>query len=421
MPRANRAKTLGRPFGRRHMIVLVLVLATEIALWGWTVPSTPDPLPSGTPSSMGDLVASNDSSVPRELADPSPMFYQTHPSGNFSMHVRGPHRGTANASLGAGGELFVDYQFWVDHFNASIDDGLVVRVPQSLALFPATPSELTVTAPATVFTVNNASNWSAPFSQSSLELTEAATFSPSSTAIFTSQLVAVTTSLPWNSVNLTFQWNWTFVDPPLKPVSSGWVGSQNLTPDQYVQLASTSRLSMSNGSPFTACVSGSVEGRTFSLHAETVKGVSVNDFVQVNATVPRVTSLPFCWSALITLPNATLPPETLLVHVWDYQNAYTSNVTTLLLYSLSVKIVNATSTPSNDILGYPVSTWLTFTSIGAAALAVALIVYGVFRARRRREIARQTEPPDSSVAPSAGAASGSPVDFTDGRPGRRNQ
>ena len=142
---------------------------------------------------------------------------------------------------------------------------------------------------------------------------------------------------------------------------------------------------MSNGSPFTACVSGSVEGRTFSLHAETVKGVSVNDFVQVNATVPRVTSLPFCWSALITLPNATLPPETLLVHVWDYQNAYTSNVTTLLLYSLSVKIVNATSTPSNDILGYPVSTWLTFTSIGAAALAVALVVYGVLRSRRRRE------------------------------------
>ena len=332
-----------------------------------------------------------------------------------------PRKWQLERLLGPGGKLYVDYRFQVDHFNASIDDGLVVRVPQSLALFPAAPLNLTVIAPATVFTVNSPGYSSAPFGLSYTQVTEAETFSGSATAIFTSQLIAVTTSLPWNSVTLAFQWNWTFVNSSGPPTGSNFGGGRNVTPDQYVQLASTSRLSMSNGNSFTACVSGSVEGRTFSLHAETVNGTSVDDFVQLNATVPLVTNLPFCWSVLITLPSKTPPPQTLLVHVWDYQNAYTSNVTTLLLYSLSVKVVSATSTPSNDILGYPVSTWLTFTTIGVTALAVALVGYGLLRSRRRRKVPPQLGAPDSSVAPVAGPASESPAESGDGRPGRRNQ
>ncbi len=364
--------------------------------------------------------------APHSLESTSPGFFHTNPSGNISISV--PPPGGVNGgplNLSAPANVTVRYNFTVLNFDASVDQGLVVRVPQTVAIFSILSGSLDVTAPVQTFTLNASGDPIPAAGYGYLELNHPVKFnnSASTHAVFSTQLVAVTTTLPWNAVTLQFQWNSSFKESGKPPIPQNNTASQTVVPDQSATLASTSRTPMSSGQLFTACLSGPVEGRTFSLRAETVNGTQVNDFVQVNATVPVVTPLPFCWSAMI--PSSIIAPQTIIVHIWDFQNAYTSNVTTLLLFAIPVKIVNATSSPSHSFLGVPVSLWLTFATVGIGLFAVALIGVAIFLSRKRRRQASAASPPAGAVVSPAGPYSDAPpgasADSEEGFRGPRNQ
>ncbi len=358
------------------------------------------------------------------LESTSPGYFHTNASGNISISVLlsgGVNGGPLN--LSAPSNVTVRYWFKVLNYDASVDQGLVVRVPQTVAIFAIQSGDLNVTAPAQTFSLSSSGNSTPAAGFGYLNLNHPVKFKNSTLAVFSSQLVAVTTTLPWEAVALQFQWNWSFQESGKPPESQKNNVSQKVIPDQSATLASTSRTPMSSGQPFTACLSGPVEGRTFSLRAETVNGTQVTDFVQVNATVPAVTPLPFCWSAMI--PPSIVAPQTIIVHIWDFQNAYTSNVTTLLLFAIPVKIVNATSSPSHTFLGASVSLWLTFATVGIGVFAVALIGGAIYLSRRRRRQASAASPPAGAVVQLAGADSDAqpvaPTDVGEGLRGPRNQ
>ncbi len=369
-------------------------------------------------------------SHPHSPDSPSPGFFQTHASGNLSINVTPPggvNGGPSNLSAFANVTFY--YWFNVSNYDPSVDQGLVVRVPQTVAIFAIQSGNLEVPAPATTFTVNGTghsilANGTGSNGSGSVVLVHPVKFnnSASTRVVFSSQLVAVTTDLPWKAVILQFQWNWVFKENGVSEPGQN-TASQTVVPDQYATLASTSGTRMSSGQPFTACLSGPVEGRTFSLRAETVNGTRVNDFVQVNATIPLLTTLPYCWSAMI--PPSIIAPQSIIVHIWDFQNAYTSNVTTLLLFAIPVKIVNATSSPSHTFLGVPVSLWLSFATVGIVLFAAALIGVAVYRSIRRRRGASGASAPVGDVVPPAGpdpdAQPGASTGAAEGLRGPRNQ
>ena len=366
---------------------------------------------------------------PHSLYAPSSGFFQTNASGNLSISVPPPggvNRDPSNLSALANVTFY--YWFTVTNYDPWADQGLVVRVPQTMAMFAILSGSLELFAPATTFTANGTghsilSNGTGSRGSGWVVLAHPVKFnnSVSTHATLTSQLVAITTNLPWKAVTLQFQWNWSFTENG----KTHWDlnnGSQSIVPDQYATLASTSATRMVSGQPFTACLSGPVEGRTFSLRAETVNGTHVNDFVQVNATIPVVTSLPFCWGAEIP---SSIAPQTIIVHIWDFQNAYTSNVTTLLLYAIPVKIVNATSSPSHTLLGVPVSLWLTFATVGIGLFAIALVGVAIYRSRRRRRTASHASVPEGvavpPVRPDSDSQLGGSAREAEGLRGLRNQ
>jgi hypothetical protein len=170
------------------------------------------------------------------------------------------------------------------------------------------------------------------------------TFNASVPAILTSSMVAVMTQLPWGSVSLNVSWRWELSPPGTAASWSEWSGGQTVVPDQYLAESSTSPPTMIPGAPFSVCVAGAIGGRTLSLHVETPDPYF--DFDQVNATIPQLTTGPYCWSVPIPTnnPNTNLPwvtPASLVVHIWDYQNFPGPHLTTLLLYVIPVTLVHA--------------------------------------------------------------------------------
>ena len=406
---------------RRACPVLVMV----VLIAGVGLVGTGSGALSGFKAEFSATGPSSPVTTAHSLEPTSPGFFHTNPSGNLSISV--PPPGGVNdgpSNLSALANVTVRYSFTVLDYDASVDQGLVVRVPQTVAIFAVLSGSLDVTAPAQTFALNSSGGPTPAAGFGYLNLNHPVKFNSSASthAVFSSQLVAVTTTLPWNAVTLQFYWSWSARQNG-RTIPEFNNATQTVVPDQSATLASTSRTPMSSGQPFTACLSGPVEGRTFSLRAETVNGTQVNDFVQVNATVPVLTSLPFCWGAMI--PSSILAPQTIIVHIWDFQNAYTSNVTTLLLFAIPVKIVNATTSPSHTFFGVPVSLWLTFASVGIGLFAVALIGGAIYLSRRRRRQAPVASPPTGAVVPPAGPDSngqpGPSPDADEGLRGPRNQ
>jgi hypothetical protein len=349
-------------------VVLVLILLAGSAP---AIPSTHSPARAGdAPTPLYDAVSS------------APLQSKTPVGGNFSLFLAGPqHNGPYTTDQPT--NLTPAFRFKVENYTTS-DLGLLVRVPGTTAVFPVSSGQFKAGRAAQNLNVTG-SNWTWS-TNVSVPIPLYTTFNESPQAYLTTSQVAVLTGLAWGTITLEFEWEWTLNFPGGgPPISSGWTPERPVVPAQYAQLVSTSPHQMNSGQSFDACLAGPVQGRTFGLEA--LNGTAPNAIIaEVNSTIEPSAPLPFCWSVLI--PPA-IGPSTILIHLWDYQAISTPGFTALLLFVVTVFVVNATSAPPS-VLGIPLSSVLVGITVVAVVAAIALVAY--VSARRLQRRPRRPEP-----------------------------
>jgi hypothetical protein len=342
---------------------------------------------------------------------PGQSQYPTQPSGNFSIHVPGPVSPTMHGQVKMypGSAITIEYNFSVLNYSVA-DQNLSVRVPQTVGIFPGANgySDVRVFDPARNFTVrtpefSNGTLAEVNLTESNYTLASSEVFDSKDSAIFSSQQVAVMTSRPWEAVTLAFLWRWIFTVNSTSSFESNWTGgllpneTTAVTPAEEATLDSTSSTTMVNGGYFSVCLGGEVGGRDFSLNLGTLNNTTVTDFVQVNASIPSVAPLPFCWQAWV--PTWVVPPQVIRAQVWNYEPVNSTTNVTLMLFLVLVKIVRPAAPAPSGFLGVSDSAWLE-----AAVLAAGLAVLGVavILAIRYRRLGTTAKSPVSSSGPPKG-------------------
>ncbi|MGA9839047.1 MAG: hypothetical protein WBE40_07885 [Thermoplasmata archaeon] len=320
------------------------------------------------------------------------------PSGYLQIFQEGPGYATT-----ASGQLNVQFQFRVVPGNYSPSDvGLLVRVPGGVAKFPVADGTLTIPRGTQNLNITGP-GWVLSSNVSALvppeTLFDSSGGAGAAAAVFSTQTAAVTTQNPWGTIALEFEWAWTLVTPVNTTTSSDEV-IQTVVPGQYAQLASTSSHNLAAGKSFNVCLTGPVFGREFSLLVE--NATTEVSFGPANATIPSSTPLPYCWG--LSIPSGT-GPQMVTAQVWNFENLSSPVPTSLLLFVIPLSIANAT-TSNPTLFDVPLSAWLAVATVGAVAVAVGLVVYGLLRLAtrpggRRPPPVEFTPPAPSPTAPSA--------------------
>ncbi len=324
-------------------------------------------------------------------ATPTPENFATHPTANFSLTLNEPGSylsGVSNllpsaSTLLPGTAIQPTLRLNVSHYR-STDLGVSVHLPPLAEIFWQPSGQLRFSYGATNVTVTSGAWVNVSFPARTLTAAEAVNATPG--ALFSTQLVSVTSTLPWPTVNLTVEWAYNITLPNAsKTISTGWSPPFSLFPDEIAILVGTSSTTLTPGSSFTACLSGPVQGRTFSLNAETVN--PLNAFVRANVTIPGAAVLPYCWNE--TIPTS-IPPQGLIAQIWCFEEFNTSSPSTFLLYAIPLHLIAATppssSSSSLQLLGLSVPEWLyyvTLVTIGIAAALVCYLAVGWWRHRRK--------------------------------------
>ncbi|MFI5415624.1 MAG: hypothetical protein ACHQ16_08285, partial [Candidatus Lutacidiplasmatales archaeon] len=196
-----------------------------------------------------------------------------------------------------------------------------VYVPGLVASFPAVPAPIIMFLPGHNLTL--ASGSTAAASPTGFTLRNTTSFNGTHPSNLNSELVALMSSEPFGDASVVVEWNWTLRTANGAVTTSGWGPSNAATihPAQIAFLQSLSPRSVLPPAPVTACLSGPVQARTFSLHAETPK--PFDDFVANTTRNPLGGPSTFCLTVVIP---GTITPQTILMHIWDYESV------TLLLY-----------------------------------------------------------------------------------------
>jgi hypothetical protein len=343
---------MGRSAGLAIFAIALLIL-TSAPVWGASVGGTPPrPPPHVTPEFVRP--ASN-TSVNDDL-----VLNATPPSGTYAP-------GTV-----------VHVSFRITVTSSNVTGGLTVYLPQLLASFPAVPAPVNVFLSPRNLTIGVGATVSA--APGGLTLRNTTTFNGTRPATVNSQLVALMASAPFGQDSVTAQWNWTITTTNGGSSTSGW-GPANppaIHPAELAVLASLTPRSLVPPAPVTACLTGPVQGRTFSLHAETPK--PFDDFVG-NSTRDPVGG-PSTWCLTVVIP-VNITPQTILMHVWDYE------AVTLLLYIAKVKVGN--NSTAGGGLGLP-GLWSDYAN---GAIVVGAVGVGVVTAVivRREPFDRPTAGP----------------------------
>ncbi len=343
--------------------VLVAVLVVAVVAGGAPLALT-SAASAGTPSLAPSLGPSLPTSHPANLT--------THPTSNLSIPLPEPGAGNPQDTLDPGAVFQPSLRLEPANYTSS-DYGAIVHLPpMAVILTEEVSGQLRINVNSFNITLTGA-GWVEPPTGAFPQYTVATLISldDTSNALFTTQLVSVTSTLAWPSIQLAFEWSYNLTEPTGGgTIWSGWSENQTLVPDQIATLVRTSPTTLSPGGRFMACLTGPIEGRTFSLHAETVS--PVDDFVRVNITVPLDALLPYCWNE--TIPT-WVPPQGLIAHIWSYERFNTSSPQTFLLYVIPLSLVApSTSTPLR-LLGVGVPVWLYFTTIGIVTAGVVLVAY----------------------------------------------
>ncbi|MFI5415110.1 MAG: hypothetical protein ACHQ16_05535, partial [Candidatus Lutacidiplasmatales archaeon] len=257
------------------------------------------------------------------------------PSGNTSINDAVDLTGSSpSASFPAGTVLRVSWRFTMNSTTSATQ--ATIYLPQLQAVFPATP------APVQIFL--NSQNITGGFgltisaASGAVTLHNATTFNKTGRVTFTSELAALMGSEPFGDLVVLPQWNWSVTTPAGVTTTSGWGPSPPPTihPALVATLQSLVPKSLTPPAPVTACLTGPLQGRTFSLHAETPK--PVDDFVANTTRDPIGGPSTFCLTIVIL---ANITPQPLLIHIWDYESV------TLLLYIEKVTVTNGSGEGTN--------------------------------------------------------------------------
>jgi hypothetical protein len=306
------------------------------------------------------------------------------PAGNTSINDEIDLTGASpTGTFPSGTVVRVSLRFSVNS-SSSDSSQATIYVPQLQAVFPAVPASVQLFPPGVNVTVGFGSEVTAD--TGTFTLRNQTTFNTSGKVTFTSELAALMGSEPFGELTILDQWNWSVTTPTGVVTSSGWgpTPSQVIHPAEYANLLSLGPRSFTVPSPITACLTGPVQGRTFSLHAETPK--PVDDFVANTTRDPVGGPSTFCLT--IVIPT-NITPQPLLVHVWDYESV------TLLLYIVKVTVVNATTNGSGSGSGID---WTEYADIGAIVGVLAVAV-GVFLLLRRTPPPPPPPPPTTAPPP----------------------
>jgi hypothetical protein len=289
-----------------------------------------------------------------------------HPAGNTSINDDLVLNGTPPAGTYAPGAV-VRVEFRITVLAANSSGPVTIYVPQLLASFPAVPAPVNVFLPLRNLTIAvGATVTAAP---GTFTLRNTTTFNGTRAATLNSQLVSLMGSTPYGDTSVSAQWNWSLTTPDGASTFSGWGPTQSPTiqPAEIAFLQSLTPRSLVPPAPVTACLTGPVQGRTFSLHAETPK--PFDDFVG-NSTRDPITG-PSTWCLTVTIP-VNITPQTILMHIWDYE------AVTLLLYIVKVKVGNNTTAAASLGLSGDWSAYANW-AIVAGALGVGITTAVVVR------------------------------------------
>ncbi|HZY69786.1 MAG TPA: hypothetical protein VFF67_02255 [Thermoplasmata archaeon] len=327
------------------------------------------------------LLRAAGASTPRPAAvDPS---VTTSPHGNLLVHSAAPQGNAPPGSV-----LTAEYRIAVVNYTGSL--GLVtLRVPGVEAVFETTQGVVYVADVPRNLTLSGGGYYASNLTTSSILLPNATSFAPGGLATFSTELASILGPLPYGQMSVIAQWQWRLTAPDGSTTNGSWSPSpgQSVSIAQTAQLVSIGPLVLARGSALTACLSGPVVGRTFSLHAETVS--PLNDFVQNTSAVAAGTPMPACWT--ITMPFYIVP-QPLLIHIWDY------NQVTLLLYIVKATLVGSLPVAGQNGTGTPIPLlWvLNSGAIGVGAL-VGVWAWVDHAGRRARS---RPPPPAASAAAS---------------------
>jgi hypothetical protein len=248
------------------------------------------------------------------------------PYGNLSVPLTEP-----NVSLPARTDVVVRYQFEVAAWPAGLSN-LTVWVASELAIFREPGGEtFEVTVPGLNQTVSSSSlsDPNATVGNNSVG-TGGATFLGGSTALLSSQLLAVMVSVPWGTLKLEFRWNWESIAPSGATAYSPWSSFQTISPPEHLAVVSDGPDELSPGQSFNVCIAGPIQDRTFSLHMEVPSPYW--SFAWNTTTVPANWTGTYCWSDEMPSSFNKLP-SALLVHIWEY------NTLPSILYILHTEAV----------------------------------------------------------------------------------
>ncbi|MGA7650237.1 MAG: hypothetical protein WB984_01600 [Thermoplasmata archaeon] len=320
----------------------------------------------------------------------------THPTANFSMSL--PEPGSeypSGLTLPPGATIQPTLRLAIVNYTPS-DFDAVVHLPPLAAIFWQPSGQLRIPENAANVTISSGSSFTVPYASRAFATSESLNATPD--ALLSTQLVSVTSSFPWPSVSLNLSWNFSVtLASGGHPTSSDWSQIYTVVPDEAATLVRTSSTTLSPGGQFMACLAGPIEGRTFSLHAETV--TPLDDFVRVNVTIPQQTILPYCWNE--TIPT-WVPPQGLIAHIWCYERFNTSAPSTFLLYVIPLRLVAPVTKSSLGLFGLPVPAWLYYATLGTIGVGVALLVYLVGRRWYHRRAPPQPPAPGPGVPPPGG-------------------
>lgn len=243
------------------------------------------------------------------------------PHGNFLLNVTNP-----DGFVEAGSRISVVVRVNAPGYPATAPTANL-RLPGSVAAFPVTGGALHVYVPAQNYTVLGGGNATAT-GGASLRMPGSDQFTRGALASLSSQGFAVMASWPVGEYTVSVQWSWKVIDVAGAAQNGSWSPTANLSPAQEAWLATPPPSTVSPGAAYPVCLAGPIANQSFAIHFS----YGTENYLGPTVQVPVSATGPYCWNT--TLP-ASIPPQTLEAHVWEYA------ATTYLLYEIPLVLGNA--------------------------------------------------------------------------------
>lgn len=232
--------------------------------------------------------------------------------GNVSVKA-----GLPGLSMPANAVLQATYTFHVTHFPSG-SGSITFYVPSEQVTVPESGGgKITLFVSPHTFAVQGTSTQGGASTQVQKTLPQAGKLVAGSSAEMSSQLIAITNTVPWGQAPISFTWQWKVLAPGGgSTLAAGASSPASIEPQEYVKIVSSGPSQISPGQSFRVCFGGSTfQGRTLSLHMEVPNPYYA--FAWNTTHIPANAASPYCMSVQMPTSFHDLPTP-LLVHVWAY-------------------------------------------------------------------------------------------------------